>query len=149
MMGKKILKIITISLITFITKSFLEIILQWLLFSIGAREHVWGKFSLSLYYIWFDFVLHFWIYILVCVLFYLTSAYLEKTKNWTLFVLSFFIVTMIFLYNDRFQFPMKQHYMPERLLFNYKLVVESIVYTLSLFLMILLIRNNDKSNLKN
>src|SRR5690606_7124916 len=139
-MRKIFLNLLSISLITFIVKSFLDVILQWILVKVGVREHIWGKFTRSLYYILIDFVLHFWAYFLVCILVYFILSSLKKLKSWMLFIFSFLIVTLVCLDNHRFQFPMKQYYFPSKQVFNYILVEEINIYTISLFLMIYLLK---------
>jgi len=148
-MRKIFLNLFIISLITFIVKSFLDVILQWLLVKVEVREHIWGRFTRSLYYILIDFVFHFWAYFLVSILVYLILSSLEKVKSWVLYIFSFLIVALVCFNNHRFQFPMKQYHLPSRQVFNYILVEEIIVYTLSLFMMMYMIEKLKSKSLDN
>src|SRR5690606_12811895 len=111
-MRKIFLNLLIISLITFITKSFLDVILQWSIVLEGVKEHIWGKFTRSIGYIWLDFVFHFWAYLLVSILVYLILSSFKNLKSWVLYIFSFLIVSLVCLKNHRFQFPMKQYHLP-------------------------------------
>lgn len=148
-MLKTILKLLVVSLITFFLKSIIDVFTQWMLYTTEVREHIWGKFTRSLYYILIDFVLHFWAYCLVSILVYFILSSFKRLKNWGLYISSFLIVTMICFNNHRFQFPMKQYHLPSRQVFNYILVQEIIVYTLSFFLMIYLVKKIVHQNRPN
>lgn len=148
-MQKIFLNLLVISLITFIAKSVLDVILQWSIVLKGVREHLWGKFTRSLNYIIMDFILHFWAYFLVSILVYFILSSNKKLKSWGIYIISFFIVTLVCLINHRFQFPMKQYHFPSRQVFNYILVEEIIVYSLSFFLMIFLIKRANSIGRRN
>jgi len=134
------LSILKVSFITFITKSAIDVLMQWMLSSIEVREHIWGKFTRSIGYIWYDFILHFWAYIIIAFIFYFILSYPKKVDPRIIYI-GFAIIIIVLLLNlHQFQFPMKQYHFPSKQVFNYKLLEEVIVYLSSLFVMIYFIK---------
>ena len=135
-MGKLILKLLFISLVTFFVKSVLDVILQWTLVSLEVREHIWGRFTRSIGYIILDFIFHFWAYFMISILVYFIMYYFMKLRFSILYIFSLITVVLISLSKHNYEFPMKQYYFPSYERFNYILIQEIIMYTLSSFLMI-------------
>ncbi len=142
-MKKIIFTLLIISLITFFIKSILDIALRWFLVLGEVRESLYGIFS-PLGYIKLSFIFHFWAYFLISILLYFVISSFKKLKILALYILSFFIVILICLNDHNYQFPMKQYHFPSKQVFNYILVKEIIVYLVSLFIMIYMLKKTIK-----
>lgn len=144
-MRKTFLNLIAISLITFFVKSILDIVLRWFLVLAEFRENLYGIYSL-LDHIKLDFIFFFWVYIVITFMLYYILFYLKKVNFLIIYIGSTLVTILILLYLHEFQFPMKQYHLPPRQAFNYMLVEEITVYTLSLFPMIYMIKKTLNQN---
>jgi len=139
-MGRTLFSLLKVASIAFITKTVLEVLLQWMFTSLDFNAHIWGRFTKSIGYIWYDFLLHFWAYILIASVLYLVMNYFKKINPWILYTGSSIMIIAVLLDQHGFQFPMKQYYFPSRSLFNFKLVEEVAVYLLPLLVMVYLLK---------
>ncbi|MEQ9404461.1 MAG: hypothetical protein RIM99_12785 [Cyclobacteriaceae bacterium] len=118
----------------------LEIMLEWSnIMPLRVKAHFFGDFLRSGHYIWYDFVIHFWLYFLATLAVYLTFKYTTINKR-LLIALILVFITFILLHQHNFQFPKKQYYFPSEIDFNFKLVEEFLIYLVSGLTIILLVR---------
>lgn len=124
-------KLFVIVFTVFTVKCITDVIFQWIFTSMDVREHIWGSFYRSLGYIWLDFILHFWIYILIVFLCYLILYYVEKIKRYQVFLFITLLNMILLLNKHKYQFPLKQDYFPDGYSINYKLIKDFIVFTVT------------------
>lgn len=132
-------KLFIISLISFAVKIVSEMIIEWSnIMPLRVRAHFFGDFLRSAHYIWYDFIVHFWLYILGTFLLSVIIRYSSFNIKYIIFSMSLFLL-MILLYQHNFKFPKRQYYFPSEIDYNYKFIEEFLIYSLSIFTAIYLI----------
>lgn len=140
----KIGKIILIALFLFLTKHFLQAIIEWTnVIPVRPKAYVWGEWSISIVVIIKELINVFWLYILIVLLFYiiLKKELLRKISNFKINIGLSIVIFLFLLLVHQHQFPYKKilsKITPTR--FNYAFFEELIIYSVVAFLLVYLIR---------
>jgi len=136
---QKILSIIKISILSFLIKVALEIVIEWTnIMPLKVKAHFFGDFLRSAHYIWYDFVIHIWLYILFTLIVFFILNY-TKISRGLLLTVTPILIAFILLYLHNFQFPKKQYYFPSEIDLNFKLIEEFLIYSISGLLIVFLV----------
>jgi uncharacterized membrane protein len=135
----KIVKLIFIALASFLVKHFVQATIEWTdIIPVRPKSYIWDNFAISKGYFGFQLVYVFWIFLIAVIIIYFLlkelsfSAY--KTK--ILYFLCPFFIFLCALIAHQFEFPMKELDLPKREVFNYNLISDFIVYSVTSIFML-------------
>lgn len=149
MILRTFLNLLMVAIASFFIKSIFDVGFQWIFMKMEVREHIWGKFTRSIGYIFFDFIIHFWIYIVLSIFYYLIMMYFKKIRWEVLLLISSLLLIIIHLEFHNYEFPMKQLYFPSDKAFNYQLLNEIVVHILTLSFMLYFLSRLRKKSINN
>ena len=137
--------ILFVSSLVFLFKVLIEMVLQWIdVIPNKVKGHIWGRFDFSIYYIKYDFLFYFWLYIIAITLLYLIiNRSIIKTNF--IYVGIVILVLLFTIISHNFQVPFKNSYPKAEVIWNFQFLEQIIVYSLTgLFAVFLTVRDSSK-----
>lgn len=140
---KFVLNIFIIAFILFLLKHFLQAIIEYAnILPVKPKSYIWGMNQRAKYFIGWQFVYTFWVYILVLVIFYhiLKTKFFKKVNSWKIITVLSLLIFLFLLKINEFEFPIEKTYLPYDERINYGLIEDFIIYSIVCMVLIFLIR---------
>lgn len=140
---KFVLNIIYIAFILFVLKHLLQAIIEYTnILPVRPRAYILGMHDRAKYFIGWQFIYTFWVYILVVIGFYfiIKTKFLKKVKSWKITSVLSLLIFFFLLKINRFEFPIEKTYLPSGEQINYGLIEDFIIYSTVGIMLTFLIR---------
>lgn len=146
-------KVFLIALALFFAKHLLQAFIEFTnIIPVSPKAFIWGLTDRAVYFIGWQFVFTFWVYILAVILFYfiLKMSYLKRMKKWKIVLVIIISVFIFLMFVHNFEFPIEKTYFPTGKRVNFTFIEELLIYSLVGFLMVSCTRNylinDDRKN---